>query len=234
MIVIAALAGLAESVGAQLVEHDLRYEAIRYGSMLNVLSHHVILERIDPKQLDVTIFSYRLDRKEESGQAVDSLLFGRNSLEFGKLSEDSIESLRINLLNSPTAKVLLDHTLEYLGQIDTIAGLPSYEFSIQTEGNREYLIWLAAAPPGFEKLLLWQSIEYPGRSGSFMLEEELCNMIRLILLRGIEFPPGADSDNNAFMITRFDTAVNPDFLNARDNSYLYELKGITVDSSSTD
>lgn len=231
---LALLLGVALRANAQDSAYLLRYEALHYASFLEVLQHHAITEELSSEKLDVSIYSYRLDQKREYGNSVDSVVFGRNTLPLGIYSLDSLQTLRESLTSSPTAQALASHSLKYFGTIDTIAGLPSYSYVIEDEGNREYLVWLAEAPPGLENLLICQTVEYAKRSGSFLMEEELHNMIRLILLKGVDFPPNSGSEAKAFILTRYDTAVNPEILNIRGNSYLYELKSLTGAASSTD
>lgn len=218
---------MAGQSSAQAPEYVLRYEAKHFAKLLQVTQHHVITERFDAKELNVSIYAYRLDQKAEQGAITDSALFSTSKLVFDDYFLDSMEENRQYLLSLPMARVMANHRVKYLGTVDTIAGIPSYQYSIESEGSREYLVWLAEAPVGLENLLLWQSLEYQERKSSFLLDEELCNVIRLILLRNVSFPPKSESPGKPFIITRYDTAVNPDYLNARDNSYLYELKSLT-------
>ncbi len=227
MLIAAVFAGLTGQSFAQVPEYVLRYEAQHFAKLLQVTQHHVITERFDAKELNVSIYAYRLDQKTEQGAITDSALFSTSKLIFDDYFLDSMEENRQYLLSLPMARVMANHRVKYLGTIDTIAGLPSYQYSIESEGSREYLVWLAEAPEGLENLLLWQSLGYQERKGSFLLDEELCNVIRLILLRNVSFPPKSESQGKPFIITRYDTAVNPDNLNTRDNSYLYELKSLT-------
>lgn len=225
--VLSLLAFATVRTNAQVPEYVLRYEALHYASFLEVLQHHAVNEIFDGKNLEVSIFSFRLDQKKVYGEPADSVLLGKNSLSLGSYNGDSLKQYRENLRSLPTARALAGHSLKYFGKVDTIAGLPSYCFVIEADGNREYLVWLAAAPVGLENLLLWQTLEYRKRGGTFLMEEELCDMIRLILLSGVDFPPDSGIANNAFILTRFDTSVYPEIMNVRNNSYLYELKSLT-------
>ncbi len=234
LILAAVFAGMTGQCFAQTAEYMLRYEAKHFAKLLQVTQHHVINERFDAKELNVAIFAYRLDQRSEQNTMTDSALFSTSKLVFDDYFLDSMEENRQYLLSLPMARVMANHRVKFLGTVDTIAGLPSYQYSIESEGSREYLVWLAEAPKGLENLLLWQSLEYQERKGSFLLDEELCNVIRLILLRNASFPPKSESPGKPFIITRYDTAVNPDYLNARDNSYLYELKRLTVEASTVE
>jgi len=225
--VLSLLAICVVRTDAQVTEYVLRYEAVHYASFLEVMQHHVVTQTFDGKNLEVSIYSYRLDQKKEYGESPDSVLFGKTTFGLEGYHSDSLKQYRENLQSLPTARALANHSLEYFGKVDTIAGLPSYCYIIEADGNREYLGWLAEAPQGIADLLLWQALEYPKRGGSFLMEEELCTMIRLILLRGVEFPPNSANNGKAFIITRFDTSVYPEIMNVRGNSYLYELKSLT-------
>lgn len=220
------------ATNASAQEYLLRYEAIHYATLTEIVQHHIVRERVTPDNLGIAVFEYRLDRKGENGSLRDSSSLGNGTFALNQFNPDSLSAYREALVNSPTAKVLKDHQLEYLGRVDTIAGLPSYMYAITVESVRQYLVWLAPAPAGLENLNLWQSLEYPKRKISFLVEEELCNMIRLVLLRGWVFPPDAKEKTTAFIITRFDTAVNIDLLTVRNNTYLYELKSVAAVVSS--
>lgn len=229
VILLIIFAAGSSSVSAQ--EYLLRYEATHYSSAANVIQHHVITERVSSAALDIAIFEYRLDRVGEAGSKRDSSSLGRSGFDPRLYSSDSLESYREQLIASPTAKALNDHKIEYLGKVDTVVGLPSHMYAITVESVRQYLVWLAEAPPGLENLVLWQTLEYPKRKTSFLAEEELCNMIRLVLLRGFPFPPDNSGKAVPYIITRFDTAVNIDFLTVRNNTYLYDLKSLTREAS---
>ncbi len=231
---LAFLAGARERTFAQTPDYVLRYEALHYATLLQVTQHHVITERFDAKELNVAIFAYRLDQKAEPGAVSDSALFSQSKLIFDEYYLDSMQQNREYLLSLPMARVMANHKIKYLGRVDTIAGLPSYEYSIESDGSPEYLVWLAEAPPGLQDLLLWQSLEYQERKTSFLLDEELFHVIRFILLRGVSFPPKSDAAGKPYILTRYDTAVNRDILNVRDNSYLYELKSLTGSTSKTE
>ncbi len=227
LLLVAAKMSLAQSDSAIV----LRYEALHYLTIASVMQHHVINERLTAKELSVSIHAYRLDRKGEEGAFRDSVSLGTSRRSLAGLSGDSLAKFRASLMVTPAAKAVESYRLEYLGRIDTIAGLPSYEYAVVTGNVREFLVWIANAPPGLENLIIWQTIEYSQRSISFLLEEEVCNMIRLVLLRGFDFPPSMPGSKSPFIITRYDTAVNDDFFTVRDNTYLYELKSVTVTKS---
>jgi hypothetical protein len=211
-------------------ECDLRYEAFHYATIASVIQHHVVSEHLSARELAVSIYAYRLDRKIENGAGLDSVSLGTSHLNFENLGHDSISAMRERLLRSSAAKAVQSYELKYLGRVDTIAGLPSYQYAVMTNQTRELLVWLASAPPGLDSLILWQSLEYSRRNMSFLLEEEFCNMIRLVLLRGVDFPPDSSAARGSCIITRYDSAVNTDYFTVRDNTYLFELKGVTVKS----
>lgn len=231
ILAIFAVAALAASQTSK--PYVLRYETCQYGKDGDTISWRVVTESIDSTRLNVSMFEYRLDQKPVAGAPIDSSAIGRGSLNLLEISPDSLAAYRAALLASPTAKALLDHRLEFMGHIDTIAGLPSYQFAIVSEGVRQYLVWLAAAPAGLENLQLLQSLEYPRRNASFIVEEEVFNMLRLVLLRGVDFPPGVTGGREPFIVTRYDTAVNIDFFFYRNNTYLYELKSLTAGAAPT-
>lgn len=206
--------------------YSLRYEAVRYGTALSIIQHRVINEQFANDSLKVNLLEYRLDRKTSEG--MDSLSLGKGLLATSLLSDDSLAAARTKLLSMPAAKVLAGHTIQYLGEVDTIAGLISYKYVVVTEGVYQFFVWLAEAPPGLEKLVSYESIEYSQRMASYLIEEELRNMIRLVIFGGIQFPPNQPGTQKSFIITRYDTAVKGDYFTAKDNTYLFELKALSV------
>lgn len=227
-VALAAIAWGGSAAAESAPQYVLRYEAVQYGKNEEIISWRQVTQSVDSARLSVAMYEYRLDEKPVAGAARDSTLVGRGSLALRDFPADSLDSYRQALVNSPMAKSLLDHRLEFMGKIDTIAGLPSYQYAMLSEGVRQYLVWIAAVPAGLENLQLLQSLEYPRRNASFIVEEEVFNLIRLVLLRGVDFPTGVVGGREPFIVTRYDTAVNIDFFFYRENTYLYELKSLTA------
>lgn len=206
--------------------YQLTYRATNYGQLSQPVAVHRIVEEASASGIKTQIWEYRLDLAREAGEVATIPLGGGHFV--APANPDSFRTLIAQVTSTKLAQSVSSHIAAGTGEVDTIAGLASHKYVISAGGADQYFVWIAEPPSGLSRHLELSTIEYSTRNTSFVAAEQIRQIIRLILLRGVEYPAGSGTSRTDLLLTRFDSAVNTESLLSRDKSFLFELESISA------
>jgi len=203
---------LADSESASTKQESIRfsYRAQQISGFNDIVELYRITESAFADSFTTNIEMCRLDLIQDADTESAYYSIGSGLVVIPVLTQQSLDSLRQIVLSTPLAKSLSKHSLNPTGEIDTfdLSGgmrLEAYRYDVLLDNkNREDRAWIAPCPFDLEHYPLLSSVEYLNRNSSFVANEQFRRIINLLLLRGVEFPPGSGKIRDDLMLVRFD------------------------------
>lgn len=223
---------LASAATARAIDSTvtLRYEVTRYGSLQAIIGRYLTIETFAPCRYDLTVYEYRLDRSAGT-EIPDSMQILRSGLDRDASSgSDAVrpDPGMLAAMLSNESQLRLTAT----GDSIEVCGLKAFKYMLGAGVSRELFVWLAQLPAGLENYSVITETEYARRTGTFVMSEFLRKTVRAALAAGVEYPPRSGKVVSDLLPVQIDTATDTSGLLSRDNSYLIELKSISLTSPS--
>lgn len=185
------------------------YRAQQLDKLNDPVSLYRIVEHIYPDSLLTEIFMCRLDLIKNYDTAAAYTNIGSGRAVLAEDSEFVRDSLKTALLASPMAQSVKDHEVVASGKLDTImiGTLPiaAHRYHVVSGGVVEFRMWIHHDFNPFGDYLLMQCLEESQRNSGFVASEQFRRMLNLLLLRGVEYPPGSGEIRDDLVLVRFDT-----------------------------
>ncbi len=210
------------------------FRAQQLDALNEPVSLYRIVEHLYPESLTTEISMCRLDLIKDSDTAAAYAEIGSGKAILPSRSEDALDSLKSEILNSPMAKSVAQHVIKPTGAIDTLtlaSGLPvvAYRYDVYLSGTVQYRLWLTDEIVGDSQYELLSCLEQESRNSSFVASEQFRRLIGLILLKGVEYPPDSGKIRDNLMLVRFDTRHDTTALISASTVFEFSLQDLSGD-----
>jgi hypothetical protein len=201
-----------------------------------VIALYRVVEHYYADSLATEVFGCRLDLIRNSDTVAAYGKIGSGRVLLPNTSQSIRDSLKAALLTSPLAQSVAKHEVTATGEIDTVwletnVPVEVYRYDVILNGSSQYRLWLSGDVSTGISAPLLSSLEQEIRNSGFVASEQFRRMINLVLLRGVEYPPGSSEIRDDLMLVRFDNRRITNSLIAQSTVFEFQLESAQLSRS---